>query len=150
MISQAITMCSASFIPSYMKQPGHKGVLPCCNADGIFEKILKKFFAFSSHEPNMWPSPSMCISTTESAFFGFPSTWLYSVCVLLAVISDVLQRICNVLYLKTGNGMHLLLCVLLCLSLPCAWEHMVCWAAVLASFGNWIKGLDAQRIMLNW
>lgn len=79
-----------------------------------------KHFWFFSHEPSMWPSPSMCISTTEVAFFGFPSTWLYSVCVLLAVITDTPCCISNVLYLNAGDWLHLLLCVLPNLSRPCA------------------------------
>lgn len=62
----------------------------------------------------------MCISTAEIAFFGFSSTWLYSVCMLLAVITDTPWCISNMLYLNAGDWIHLLLCVLPNLSHPCA------------------------------
>lgn len=120
---------------------------------------FKRFWIFS-HEPSMWPSPSMCISTTEIAFFGFPSTWLCSVCMLLAVITDTPWCISNMLYLTAGDWTHLLLCVLPNLSRPCA--RMRAYGLLdrcldkhrelekVFTFPKRWQGLNARRIRLKW
>lgn len=66
--------------------------------DGIFELSFNIFF-FPHVSQACDPHPACAFPMY--AFFGFPSTWLHSVCMLLAAIADM--YVC-MFYLKAGNG----------------------------------------------
>lgn len=115
---------SASFLCTYMRQ--------MCQTGLLLDRELEQQMEFSSwvlpfsvfpREPSMWPSHSMCISTTENAFFGCPSTWLHLVCMLLAAITDMFQcmnMFCLVKWSKYKAHLVAILCIRIHLSLSSA------------------------------
>lgn len=92
-----------------------------------------KHFGFFPHEPSMWPSLSMCISTTEHAFFGLASTWLHLVSKLLAITLICFGK-CVTCFWKLLMRYTFSLCVLLHLFPVPVWEPIVCWTGVFFFF----------------
>lgn len=161
LICQSTTVYSASIIPfctiSFSQyENGFTTRQQTCTTQGIFFWAEFKHFGFFLHEPSMWPSLSMCISTTEHAFFGLASTWLHLASKLLAITLICFGK-CVTCFWKLLMRCTFSLCVLLHLFPVPVWEPIVCWTGVfLPALATGISvyilklltGLKAQRIML--
>lgn len=146
MISQTITMYSASFIPSYMKQPCQKGLLPCSeHADRIFEPSLN-IFGFSHMSQACDPRPacaSQLLSVHSLASLQLGSIQ-YACCWQSSLICFSVCVTCCIRTLVMGYTFSFVFCYIFPSPVP-GWEHMVCLAGVLASIGNWKKCLRSQN-----